>query len=429
MKKTAIAALLLTWLVIPGRAGAVIGTIDPVPGSTLLLPYFEVDLGSPNGKTTLFSINNASGTAILAKVALWTDLGVRTVQFETFLTGYDVQTINLRDVFNGNLPQTGSIGQDPSDVISPKGSLSQDINFASCAGFLPPPALDASTVTGLRAAHTGNASSLLSGGCGGQALGDNHARGYVTVDTVNGCSPSGPGDAGYFGAGGSGIATAQNALWGDYYYIDPLQNSAQGDLLVSIEADETNPETSVAGQYTFYGRYVAWTAIDRREPLATTFATRYLNGGAFTGGTTLIAWRDPKVNQGAFSCPAAPGHPSWYPLSQEAIVTFDELEHPDVFVPPPFFPQPPQPALVPFPAAAGTTAVGGSGLPVPFSFGWQFLDLNQANVLAGANPPEDPLAAQAWVTQVHTASGRFSVGYAAMQFDSATAASHTAIGF
>jgi hypothetical protein len=46
---------------------------------------------------------------------------------------------------------------------------------------------------------------------------------------------------------------------------------------------------------------------------------------------------------------------------------------------------------------------------------------------AGANPPEDPAAAQAWVTAVMDAQGRFSVGFDAIQLDSACTALHTGV--
>ena len=36
----------------------------------------------------------------------WTDWGVPTLAFDIYLTGYDVQTLNLRDLFAGNLPMT-----------------------------------------------------------------------------------------------------------------------------------------------------------------------------------------------------------------------------------------------------------------------------------------------------------------------------------
>src|SRR4030088_1490381 len=137
-------------LALGGQASAVICATDAVPAATLLLPYFEVDLNNPNGLTTLFSINNASATAVLAHVVVWSDLSVPVLDFNVYLTGYDVQSINMCDIIAGNLPPTGSAGQDPTDTISPKGSFSQDINFASCTGQLPTGALPASFVTHLQ---------------------------------------------------------------------------------------------------------------------------------------------------------------------------------------------------------------------------------------------------------------------------------------
>jgi hypothetical protein len=309
-------------------------------------------------------------------------------------------------------------------LISPHGLFSQDINFASCSGQLPPPAAPASFTTHLKNAHTGLFSSIL-GGCAGQVIGDNVARGYITVDTVNNCTLRFPGDAGYFGAGGTGDATIQNVLWGDYFYINSAENFANGETLVHVEASATNPETSVAGQYTFYGRYVAWTAADNREPLTTNFAARFINGGAFTGGTSFVAWRDSKVAQGAFKCGTTP---AWYPLSQEQVVIFDEQEHPSVPQTFPFSPQPPNEGILPFPAESQRTLIGGEDFPVPFTFGWIYLNLNTTVTPAGANPPEDPAAAQAWVEVVMDANGRFSVGFNAIQLDNATRANHALIG-
>jgi hypothetical protein len=407
-----------------GQAAAVICTIDDVPAATLLLPYFEVDLDNPNGVTTLFSVNNASATAVLAHVVVWSDLSVPVLDFNIYLTGYDVQSINLRDILVGGIvPRTASAGQDPADTISPQGDFSQDINFASCNGQLPPPALPASFVDHLQRSLTGLSSPILANLCAGQNLGDRTARGYVTVDTVNNCTLRFPGDAGYFGPGGTGDATNQNVLWGDYFYVNPGQNFAQGETLVHVEASATNPETSVTGEYTFYGRYVGWNAADNREPLATNFAVRYINGGAFTGGSSLICWRDSKTNQGAFACPAINGRPSWYPLGQEGIVIFDEQENPETPQTFPFSPQPPTGGISPCPAETQKVKVDGAALPVPFDFGWLYLNLN-TTITNNANPPEDPAAAQAWVSVVMDAEGRFSVGFDAIQLDSACNASH-----
>lgn len=422
--------LLVGMMVVGGvavpRAQAVIGAADNVPAATLLLPYFEVDLDDPNGVNTLFTINNASATAVLAHVTIWSDLSVHVLDFMVYLTGYDVVPINLHSVLvDGVLPTTASDGQDPSDTISPQGQISQDINFASCSNYFPLPRVPAVLLQHAQDSLTGQFSQVL-GGCAGQSFGDRIARGYVAVNTTNRCTVNWPGNIpGYFLPGGTGEATNQNVLWGDYFLVNPDQNYAQGDALVHLEASATDPETSVPGEYTFWGRYVAWTAADNREPLASNFASRYLNGGTFDGGTELVVWRDSKVNQNPFACPAVAGvRPSWYPLSQEQIVIFNEEEDP--FQTPPVNISPGLPGLdlLPFPAEANRTAVGGPDFPVPFDFGWLYLNLNTTVPAAGANPPEDPAAAQAWVTSLMNAQGRFSVGYATTRLDSATNATH-----
>ena len=127
-----------------------------MPAATLLLPYFEVDFDNPNGITTLFSINNASATAAVAHVVLWSDESVPTFDFDIYLTGYDVQTISVRDIFNGSVPITadarGRIRRTRSArrVPSRRTSTSRAAPAAAAArgsGLL--------FVTHLRAPHTG----------------------------------------------------------------------------------------------------------------------------------------------------------------------------------------------------------------------------------------------------------------------------------
>ena len=163
MKKLCLCLALASLLGLGSQAFAVIGTIDNVPAATLLLPYFEVRTTGPlTGINTLFSINNASATAVLAHVTVWSDQSIPVLDFDVYLTGFDVQTINLNEVLVwGKLPVTASDGQDlPDDSISPQGPISQDINFASCNNTLPypMPALNAAFVAHLVAALQGNAS-------------------------------------------------------------------------------------------------------------------------------------------------------------------------------------------------------------------------------------------------------------------------------
>ena len=403
-------------------AQATLCNVDVTPAATLLLPYFEVDFDHAKGADTKFSVNNAGAAAVLAHVVLWSDLSSPVLDFNIYLTGYDVQTVDLRDLLvNGNLPQTASAGQDPTDTISPQGVFSQDINFASCSGQLPPPKLPASFILHLKLSLTGKASPLLGNQCAGRDLGDNIARGYVTVDTVNNCTLRFPGDQGYF----SLDTTTQNVLWGDYSFVNPAAaKAATGGPLVHIEASDTDPATTTPGRYTFYGRYVNWNASDHREPLATTFGGRYNTGGPDVAHTSFVVWRDTKTNQGAFACPAAQGRPAWYPLGMEGLDIFDEQEHvvvPQTF---PFSPQPPGAGIVPFPAATQRTVLNSAALPVPFNSGWIFTDLN-TTVTGNPNPPFDPAAAQGWLIYDMDSDGRFTIGYEGLRLDSACAPNHT----
>jgi hypothetical protein len=252
----------------------------------------------------------------------------------------------------------------------------------------------------LTRSHQGLSSPLLEGKCAAQALGDQIARGYVTVDVARQCSTLTPADPGYFGL--DGVAGNDNVLWGDFFLIDPAGDVAQGENLVRLESDPAR----FAGRPTFYERYVGASGADGREPLPTVWESRYLDGGAFTGGTDLIYWRDSRVRNQPFSC----GHPpSWYPFpwELERTVIFDEEEHPVV----PFCPFTCPVVPSPFPAEAGRVAVGSARLPVPFQFGWLYLDMK-------TSPVGLPAATQSWLGSIHTAQGAFSVGYEADPRDS-----------
>jgi len=382
---------------------ATVCAMDDPPAATLLLPYFEVDLASSGGFTTLFSVANSSRQSALVNVTLWTDLGVATLSFPIYLTGYDVQSLNLRDVFSGTVPQTATLDQDPINQFSPHGYLSSDDAFPSCNGLLPPPPLSASLVAHLRAAHTGKATPLApTPTCLGWSFPGNRARGYVTVDVVVGCSATArfPGDPGYFGVGGR--AQARNILFGDYFYVDPPGNSARGSQLVRIEAA---PGRFRPGDRTFYGRHYQFQAVDDREPLPLTWSTRFLNGGSFNGGTNLVVWRDPGLPSQPLPC----GYPQpWAPGTQlNEVIVFDEQEN---WAAPPICPFlcPPVPPNANFPLVSQRVSL--VELPVPFNFGWLWLQF--------PNGYFPPTWSQAWVGGEMTAGARFSVSVGATALDS-----------
>ncbi len=415
-----VAAALLLSVVPLQHANAVIGTLDNVPAATLLYPYFEVDLDSANGRNTVIGMHNTSATAMLTRVTMWSNTGVPVYGFNIYLTGYDAISFDLRSVFNGNLPISASNGQDPSDAISPQGPLSQDINFASCTGILPPSApIVASYLTDLKAMFTGKASTVqFPGSCVGTNAGDNVARGYLTIDTVNACTVlEGPGDGGYF----STRTTAQNTLLGDYMLIDSSQNLMSVENAVTIEASATDPATSVAGRYTFYGRLTNWTAADYREPLATRWG---LQGD--TGISSAIVWRDPKVTPASFSCAA--GMPSYAPLGQEGMSFFNRASQPTIIPEYPTPSNPFPPGLTVAPVATQIRDLNNATLQLPTTtkLGWLVFNLNTAVAAAGANPPADAAASQSHVTVLRNQKGvaRLSSGAAATPMDSATQAQH-----
>jgi hypothetical protein len=422
IRRCGIALLLLLSLCPVQKAHAIIGTLDTVPAATLLYPYFEVDLSNTNGKNTVIGLHNTSATAMLTRVTIWSNTGVPIYDFNIYLTGYDEQMFDMRSVLTGSLPQTASAGQDPTDTISPKGTISQDINFASCSGQLPYGPVAASFVADMQAMLTGQASTTeFPGQCVGTNLGDNIARGYLTIDTVDSCSTSGvPGSlAQYFSA--NFPMTNQNTLLGDYMLINPAQNVLIMNNATSIEADGTNPATSTPGGYTFYGRFVNWTAVDNREPLATQWI---LQGD--TGNGSAIVWRDPKTTPAAFACSGAP---NYAPLGQEGISFFDRSGIPTIIPTPATVTNPFPPPLPNFaPVATQIVPLNNTALLLPsIKMGILGMGLNATVAAAGGNPPVDPAAAQALVVVLDANKNQtgFSSGVIALPLDSATNAHHT----
>jgi hypothetical protein len=381
------------------------------PSATLLIPYFSVDLAIATGRTTMFSVNNASAKPALARVVLWTDWGVPTLAFDVYLTGYDVQTLNVRDLFNGDLPVTGV-------TSSPAGSLSQGGGtFPGCGGSAGSSSanagpvgqpLDAVALQYLRSAHSGqslpgaaaqNGPPGPSPACASSGVeGPSVASGYITVDAVNGCSgttvstlANTPAHALYFQHGGKGLASDDNVLWGDVIYLDPRQKLAHSQTAVSIVAD---PDFFASGDYTFYGRYFGFDARDDRAPLSSLYYVRFIDSHPFTAGSDVVVWRDNRVTSVAAQ-PCATG-PSWAPLGENQVVVFDEQENATAI----------QHSNA-FPLTTQKVHVGGPSLATSLRFGYLMLDLWHGNATH----------AQAWVGVTMSAGGRYSVGHEAIRVD------------
>lgn len=421
---TYVSAVLLLASAIP--VGAELCSTDAVPAATLLVPYFEVDLENPDCVTTLFSINNAWPEATVAHVTFWTDWSQPTLDFDVFLTGYDVVTVNVRDVFLGNLPITADLQSDASDLISPNGgNPTWDGDITSCESFFPffqNPMIVGEALDRLVNGHLGRPIASAGGACMGQNHGDGWARGYITIDDARRCSLEFPSDAGYFG-GLDPVATNDNQLWGDYYIADPPSGYAFGESLVHIEAFDGFTSASTPSGYTFYGRYSVG-GLDNREPLATAHAARYLNGGPFSGGTDLFVWRDSTTaNTNTFySCDTGP---DWYPLNETEVVAFNEQEDAVqlclgdgrvIISPPPVLEDP-----ACFPLETQRVAFGTGDLASPFDFGWVFLNLNfdDVGVTADVDFGSSGTLSQSYVAVAHNASGLFQVGMQSVQLSHA----------
>ncbi len=392
--------ILLAVLVTAPKAQAELGVIDYVPAATLLVPYFEVDVSDAAcadptaGATTLFAVTNTVTDSTIARVTLWTDWNVPFLVFDIFLTGFDVQTINLRDIFClGRLPQTG-LGSGNSPVGSGSSGFPtfaeqcNQTNTPGAAPFYEP--LPAFFIDDLKAAFTGQALPL-SGRCAGSGQrGRDIAVGYITIDTTQDCPVFGdtPDFPGYF----SDIATEDNILLGDFFLADPSNNFSQGFPAIHLEAGFQGPNT-------FYGQYTipnAGAPIDRREPLPSTFAARFARAAGFNQTRHLI-WRETGMPGTLVECG---DRPAFFPLGTIlfAVGVFDEQEN---FL---------QPSVLTLPNAVNALTVNniGGGDVVPkldvadLPFGWIIYDLRTDALY------DDP--AQGYVISTFQALGLFSVG-------------------
>ena len=337
------------------------------PAATLLLPWFGVDLASDDGLTTQLSITNVDARPHLVSVTLWTDWAIPTFTFNLYLTGFDVERLDLRELLQGTVPVTGA-GVSPVGALSDPGSP-----FPGCAASLGPVAVNSAFMA---RAHSGKKAR---GACYASPRTGALATGYVTVDVVRSCSGLNPSSPGYFAHGGEGIAGNDNVLLGEYAYVDTAGGFAQAEQAVHIAADAA----AYGSGYTFYGRYVGGNGSDNRQPLGATFGASYAQGPADGVETVLAVWRDTKSPATA---PVACGaRPAWAPLTSVEQPAWDEEETVSSL-----------PASSSrFPWATQAVQVGSEALPIDPDRGWTVLDLGHRADLFG-------LAAQGWVTVLKT---------------------------
>jgi hypothetical protein len=353
--------------------------ISTQPAATLLLPYFDVDFNATpeTADTTVFSITNVKPSPQIARVTIWTDLGVPALSFNLFLTGYDVQKIDLYDVLSASrVPATSSTSEEGTL------SLSNNANpnilpsaYSLCTSL--PGALPSSVMAGVRDALT----SGNTGTCVRAGTRHPHAVGYATVDVMATCKPTLPTETKYF---------TEELLFDNVFIGEATRRTggiSTGATVVHLRAIPGGGPASIPLNtdlpYTFYDRYTPRNlengfnrTADRRQPLPSTFAARFLQLPDLFK-TDMIIWRE-GVND-ATSCADAARNAA-LPVADE--IRFDEHENPTglasgIVIGPPLS-APVYPETSSTPTAAGFFPAFPSG----DAGGWLYLNLNNGGSTA-----------------------------------------------
>jgi hypothetical protein len=350
MKKLIIFALALA--LTGGAAYATWCARDFVPAATLLVPYIVVDMnadGTPNtaGYTTLTIVTNVSSAKQLIHVTVFNALSVGVVDFDEVLSGYDVWSINWRDLltgrfdlfdtgygslasasanasytatlFGGALTPTGfwsgTTGTVPAQfgpttnasASLPGLAIPQDVDFnpppnASCGFSWGNLSTFASLiVSGLQSplkayatqdtdCNVSTTADQITPNVWLKTLTNNPLFFYATIDTVNACNGFFPDkDAAYWTGG---YAVANNVLVGDDFYLNNTLNYSESVPAVSIEADTGWKSATHTGFYTKQRAATIATGFlnDDREPLGNAFAFNYITQSPIT--TEVMVWKN-----------------------------------------------------------------------------------------------------------------------------------------
>jgi hypothetical protein len=334
-------------------AYAVECALDVVPASTLLFPFVEYDYEQGaidnNGQTTLFAITNVSSEAQIVHVTLWTDYSIAILDFNLTLTGYDVQTINIRDILrDGILPSDDTGANEWWDGVAPTNAgpspfddgpystfnqlwagtldpyfavnglddpwstnpldcdpaawVSSPVNYRGPTGNIPAGTLDIfkgylqSSQTALTVYKDcgWSADVVFPNGTWFTNQAPRATWMYITADVVGACNKDLPdSDAlNYFGAA-SGVRTA-NVLMGDLIYLNTGENFSEAFNAVHLEANPelaSTPSPLTGAATSFYHRYHFGASTSPREPLPTAWAFRYMFATGAQADTWIRTWK------------------------------------------------------------------------------------------------------------------------------------------
>jgi hypothetical protein len=315
---------------------------DYVPAATLLVPYAVVsmqsDLSAPDstGYTTLLSVTNVSSDAELIHVTVWSALSTPVVDFDEVLSGYDVWTINFRDLLTGHFDHFDTTfdgfwkgvegpGVTPYGPETNQGFTSTLNGPYDTDNTGSPPPVGGVDDTGCNnpyGYHPEYGSGIIAGLANDifplayeyadcdpthatfgappwlKAIDTSKLWFYVTIDVVHNCNllfPGGGSD--YF----ADYASQDNVLIGEVVYLNSTQHYSEAMPAVHIEAQfdqgagprsGLTPKVRVgpSGNFYFIDRPSNDTLLyDTREPLATGFAFRYYDSGGVS--SQLLFWK------------------------------------------------------------------------------------------------------------------------------------------
>lgn len=370
------------------------------PAATLLLPHFRVGLSAPPGTAvnTVFALTNTRVVPQIAHVTLWTDLHYPVLTFDVFLRGYDLQRVSLYDVIaRGVLPPTTSAGASDSGPYANPHFQSQA--YTACS--------EEQTISTAKVAAVQNAltnGTYSDGVVHHPNVGSQHeeAAGYLTVDVVSTCTTLTPAHPAYHDS----VILFDNALLGEYSVYRPADNTVRSAPMVHVRAvpqgGPAGASTATNLPFTFYDRFTpaANRKKDRRQPLPSTFASRWIAAGA-SFDTTITVWQEGT----ATSAETLAGDVGDQYFGFKDVVRFDEngnsVTHP---------PCNPCPAA---PASARISIGDNWMFPTMYEIaGWVYLNLGHGSSAYSAPRQNGALSgtSQGWVTADMFAEGRYETG-------------------
>jgi hypothetical protein len=224
-------------------AAALLATVAPAraeqqPSSEVLLPYFEVNLQNASAANTFFAVGNSLDKPVGVEITIYTNWGIQIAKSNLTLAARQVRNFNLRNWLAGDLPDRKlSTAELNHFKAALSGQRSPKDKFFYASQIAP----------GL-------------------------AVGYVRVKTLGQPQP--------------------DALWGDYFLLDPGQGSAEGDTLINLD-----PTTGCAGGCKRH-------------------ALRFVTTGTFDAGTQIVIVSDVAAKPSKTAQPAG--------LVQADTLAFDE---------------------------------------------------------------------------------------------------------